>query len=171
MFFHHVFPLINQIQPTGWLTEILETFPRLFSFRKSRVKENGGNRNITMTVISFDCLENPDFRYQFRNEMSRPVSFFYCKITITLERIDGNWLFENSDPLWRRKLRPHPIFGFREAQAPPLGLKKVSRKLRTYNTTGKINTTTKIKPTVLSILGADQKEGEWFWSNSSKQIQ
>ena len=25
-----------------WLTEILETFPMVFSFRKSRIKENGG---------------------------------------------------------------------------------------------------------------------------------
>ena len=25
-----------------WLTEILETFPRVFSFEKSRIKENGG---------------------------------------------------------------------------------------------------------------------------------
>ena len=26
-----------------WLTEILETFPRVFCFRKSRINENGGN--------------------------------------------------------------------------------------------------------------------------------
>ena len=30
------------------LTEILETFPRVFSFRKLRVKENGGKRVSTV---------------------------------------------------------------------------------------------------------------------------
>ena len=36
-----------------WLTEILETFPRVFRFEKSRIKENGGNKIVEKVVLSF----------------------------------------------------------------------------------------------------------------------
>ena len=40
-----------------WLTEILETFPRVFLLRKSRIKENGGKETLLIRDLQQELNE------------------------------------------------------------------------------------------------------------------
>ena len=72
-----------------WLTEILETFPRVFCFRKSRINENGGNNFYNfMSSFSSKFIKNMLLHAIFSSFLSVFVNLFFSWYTVLYASLD-----------------------------------------------------------------------------------
>ena len=54
-----------------WLTGIVETFPQVFWFRKSRIKENGGNIPFEIFEMTLSPVSSPVVSFEFWRDVTR----------------------------------------------------------------------------------------------------